>query len=231
MEKESKEKTEKMVLKDTQEQKAYAFAEYSCRDFVEVLAGKAPVPGGGGASALAGAVGMALGHMVGSLTVGKKKYAEVEEEIIQCMKEAKEISDELLFLVEEDARSFEPLSRAYSLPKSTKEEQEKREQVMAAALQEACVVPLKIMETCARAIDLIETFEKKGSVMALSDAGVGAVLLKSALQGASLNITINTKSMKDRKMAENLNRKADSLRETYEKKADDIFLKVRERLQ
>ena len=106
MEKESKEKTEKMVLKDTQERKAYAFAEYSCKDFVEVLAGKAPVPGGGGASALAGAVGMALGHMVGSLTVGKKKYAEVEEEIIQCMKEAKEISDELLFLVEEDARSF-----------------------------------------------------------------------------------------------------------------------------
>lgn len=93
------------------------------------------------------------------------------------------------------------------------------------------MVPFKIMETCARAINLIETFEKKGSVMALSDAGVGAVLLKSALQGASLNITINTKSMKDRKMAENLNRKADSLRETYEKKADDIFLKVRERLQ
>ena len=94
---------------------------------------------------------------------------------------------------------------------------------MEAALVGACEVPLEIMRTCAEAIDLIETFAEKGSKIAISDAGVGATLLKSALQGASLNIYINTKSMADKEAAASYNKEADELRETYEKKADEIF--------
>ena len=202
------------------------FTENSCKDFIDVLASSAPIPGGGGASALVGAIGVALGNMVGSLTVGKKRYVDVEEDIIRCKKEADEIAKRLLELVAKDAEVFEPLSKAYSLPKSTPEELAKKEEVMAVVLKDACEVPLEIMKTCARGLDLMEEFAEKGSRIALSDAGVGATLLKSALQGASLNIYINTKSMKDRVLAQQLNDETDSLRKTYEKKADEIFENV-----
>lgn len=202
------------------------FTDYSCKDFITVLSGKAPVPGGGGAAALAGAIGTALGNMVGSLTVGKKKYANVEEDIIQCQKKADEITAQLLELVEKDAAAFEPLSAAYGMPKNTPEELEKKADVMEKALVGACEVPLEIMRTCAKAIDLIEIFAEKGSKIAISDAGVGATLLKSAMQGASLNIYINTKSMADREAAASYNKEADELREKYEKKADEIFQSV-----
>ena len=102
------------------------FTDYSCKDFITVLSGKSPVPGGGGAAALAGAIGIALGNMVGSLTVGKKTYAAVEEDIIQCKKKADEITARLLDLMEKDAEAFEPLSAAYGMPKSTPEEIEKK---------------------------------------------------------------------------------------------------------
>ena len=200
------------------------FTEHSCREFIDVLASSAPIPGGGGASALVGAIGVALGNMVGSLTVGKKRYVDVEEDIIRCKKEADEITKRLLELVAKDAEVFEPLSKAYSLPKSTPEELAKKEEVMAVVLKDACEVPLEIMKTCARGLDLMKEFAEKGSRIALSDAGVGATLLKSALQGASLNIYINTKSMKDRVLAQRLN--DESLRKTYEKKADEIFENV-----
>ena len=202
------------------------FTENSCKDFIDVLASSAPIPGGGGASALVGAIGVALGNMVGSLTVGKKRYADVEEDIIRSKKEADEITKRLLELVAKDAEVFEPLSKAYSLPKSTPEELAKKEEVMAVVLKDACEVPLEIMKTCARGLDLMKEFAEKGSRIALSDAGVGATLLKSALQGASLNIYINTKSMKDRVLAQQLNDETDSLRKTYEKKADEIFENV-----
>ena len=202
------------------------FTEHSCREFIDVLASSAPIPGGGGASALVGAIGVALGNMVGSLTVGKKRYADVEEDIIRCKKETDEITKRLLELVAKDAEVFEPLSKAYSLPKSTPEELAKKEEVMAVVLKDACEVPLEIMKTCARGLDLMKEFAEKGSRIALSDAGVGATLLKSALQGASLNIYINTKSMKDRVLAQQLNDETDSLRKIYEKKADEIFENV-----
>lgn len=207
------------------------FTEYSCKDFVDILSTKAPVPGGGGASALVGALGTALGNMVGSLTVGKKKYAAVEEDIIALQKKATQLQDQFLHLVEEDARVFEPLSKAYALPKETEEEKAEKDRVMAIVLKDACEVPMQIMEKCCEAIDLIEEFATKGSVIALSDAGVGASFAKAALYGASLNVYINTKSMKDRDLAQGFNARADEMLSTYGKKADAIFENVRGRLQ
>nr|WP_296094854.1 cyclodeaminase/cyclohydrolase family protein [uncultured Dorea sp.] len=207
------------------------FKTQTCEDFIEVLASKAAVPGGGGASALVGAIGIALGNMVGSLTVGKKTYADVEEEIIECKKKADEIAKEFLELMDKDAEAFEPLSRAYGLPKLTPEEAAKKEEIMEEALNVACSAPIEIMKTCAKGIDLIEVFAEKGSRIALSDAGVGATLLKSAMQGASLNVYINTKSMKDRERAGKLNQLADSLRTEYEAKADRIFAEVNSRIR
>ncbi len=197
-----------------------------CRDFVDILASKAPVPGGGGASALVGAIGMALGNMVGSLTVGKAKYADVQDDIIVLKKQADSLQDELLNLVRIDAEAFEPLSAAYGLPKDTEEEKAHKAEVMEQCLRDACAAPLDIMRRCCEAIELHEQFAAKGTAIAISDVGVGVVLCKSALQGASLNVFINTASMLDRRYAEQINTEANRMLEEYTARADVIFTDV-----
>lgn len=207
------------------------FTKGSCEEFVDVLASKAPVPGGGGASALVGAIGMALGNMVGSLTVGKKKYADVEADIIALKEKATALQADFLRLVEADAEAFEPLAKAYGMPRETEEEKAEKARVMAIVLKDACAVPMEIMEKCCEAIDVIEEFAAKGSALAISDAGVGVVFCKAALLGASLNVFINTKSMADKEYAASLNEKADKMIADYSKKADEIFAAVNARLR
>ena len=195
----------------------------SCREFVTVLASNEPAPGGGGASALVAAVGTALGNMVGSLTVGKKKYADVEAEIIALQKKCDALQTELLDQVPADAEGFVPLARAYGIPKDDPD----RPRIMEEATITACQVPMHIMELCCEAIDAIEVFAEKGSRLAVSDAGCGAVCCKAALQAASLNVFINTKSLKNREVAEEMNAKANGMLDKYCAMADDIFASVR----
>ena len=208
-----------------------SFSDKSCSEFVEVLASKAPVPGGGGASAMVGALATALGKMVGSLTVGKKKYAAVEEEMWALKDRCDRLQKDFLHLVERDAEVFEPLARAYSMPKNTEEEKAEKARVMEIVLRDACSVPMEIMEKCCEAIDIIAVFAEKGSVIAISDAGVGAAFAKAALQGASLNVYINTKSMADKALAAELNARCDRMLEEYTGKADAIFDSVLGRLK
>ncbi len=195
----------------------------SCRKFVEVLASNEPAPGGGGAAALVGAIGTALGNMVGSLTVGKKKYAEVEEEIIALKAKCDALQTELLNQVEADDEGFVPLAKAYGIPK----DDPNRDQILEEATITACAVPMHIMELCCEAIGYIEVFAAKGSRLAVSDAGCGAVCCKAALQAASLNVFINTKTLKNREVAEEMNRKANLMLSTYCQKADEIFNEVK----
>ena len=117
-------------IRNKRRKEAMGFSTVPCNEFVEVLASKAPVPGGGGASALVGAIGTALGNMVGSLTVGNKKYADVEEEMWELKKKADELQKELLHLIERDAEVFEPLSKAYGMPRETEEEKAEKARVM-----------------------------------------------------------------------------------------------------
>jgi len=203
------------------------YVDNTCDGFIDILASKAAVPGGGGASALVGAVGMALGSMVGSLTIGKKKYASVEADIIAIMDEAAALQSELLRLVDEDAVAFEPLAKAYGIPKDDPD----RARIMDEALKSASSVPLEIMRACARAIELHAEFASKGSVMAVSDAGVGVLCCKAALQGASLNVFINTGSMADKEYAAAAEAEADALLEKYETMADGIYGSVVARLR
>ena len=201
--------------------------EWTIEQFVSELASKAPVPGGGGAAALGGAVGSALGSMVGNLTVGKKKYADVEERVLQVLSEAERLQQELLYLMEEDSRAFEPWSRAYGMPKATEAERAAKEQVMEVALRDASIVPLQIMETAGQMLDLLEELAQIGSRLAVSDVGVGVQFCRSAVLGASMNIFINTKMMKDRKLAEQLNEKAEQLIAEKSVQADRIFEEVK----
>ena len=199
------------------------FTQNSCREFVSVLATSQPVPGGGGAAALVGAIGTALGNMVGSLTVGKKKYADVEEEMIALRKECDALQTQLLDQVEADAKGFEPLAKAYGIPK----DDPGRPEIMEQATIQACAAPMRIMELCCQALDAIAVFAEKGSRLAVSDAGCGAVCCKAALQSASLNVFINTKSLKNREVAEEMNAKANGMLDKYCAMADEIFASVR----
>ncbi len=205
-------------------------ADKTCNQFIEELASAAPTPGGGGAAALVGAVGIALGNMVGSLTVGKKKYADVEGDIIVLNERAKALEAQLMALVDKDAEMFAPLAAAYRLPKDTPEEQAHKDEVMEQCLYDACSVPLEIMERLADAMDLIVKYAEKGSKMAISDAGCAMILCKAAMQAASLNVFINTKSMKNREEAETYNAKANELLFIYGMKADNIIYEVKEAL-
>ena len=195
----------------------------SCRKFVEVLASDAPAPGGGGAAALVGAIGTALGNMVGSLTVGKKKYADVEAEIIALQGKCSALQKELLDQVEADEKGFVPLARAYGIPK----DDPARAETLEKATVTACQVPVRIMELCCEAMEAIAVFAAKGSRLAVSDAGCAAVCVKAALQAASLNVFINTKTLKDRALAEDMNARCLGMLETYGAMADGIFETVK----
>ena len=203
-----------------------ASAQPTCIRFSEDLASKDPVPGGGGASAYVGALAAALGQMVGNLTIGKKRYAAVEEEIKTVLEELDGLRIELIGLVDEDAAGFLPLAQAYGLPRKTDEEQQHRDRVMETALLGACSVPATIMEKCGQVIDRLDVLAGKGSRMVLSDAGAGAALARAALDAASLNVYINAKSMNDRAAADRITGTADRLRAAFDPKADRIFAAV-----
>ncbi len=204
-----------------------SFADQTIRDFTDKLASKAPVPGGGGVAALVGAVGAALASMVGNLTVGKEKYADVQEDVQILLQKAESIRADLLRLMDEDASAFAPLAKAYAIPK----DDPKREAIMQSALEKAAEAPLEIMRTICRAIDLHKELLRKGSRLALSDVGVGAACCESALMSASLNVFINTKSMTDRGYAEALNMQADTMLQLYcgiaENICEEVFRQLR----
>jgi formiminotetrahydrofolate cyclodeaminase len=203
------------------------FTEQSCAAFVEVLASKEPVPGGGGASALIGAIGTALCSMVGNLTVGRKKYAAVEADVYVILKRAKKLQDRLIALVDEDAKVFEPLAKAYSIPK----DDPGRAAIMEEVLQKACVAPLEMMRCCCESLDLLSELLEKGSTTLVSDVGVGAVCCKAALMGASMNIFINTQSLADKSTVESIENEADSMLEKYGPVADEISREVTRRIR
>ena len=204
--------------------------QQTVNEFLTALSSKRPTPGGGGASALAGALSGALGLMVGNLTVGKKKYADVEADVAAAMSRLEEARDRMVRLAQEDAEVFAPLAAAYGLPAGTEEEKARKAQVMEENLLAASLVPLRIMELAVEVLSDLEELEKKGSVMAVSDVGVAVQFARTAVTGAVMNVYINTKSMKNRDKAAELNRKAEKLLEDGCRKADAVYDRVRQRL-
>ena len=174
-------------------------------NFLAVLSSSEPVPGGGGACGYVAAVGMSLGNMVLALTTGKKKYAEYQEEIEELIVKATDLTKRLAECMDKDAESFKPLAAAYGLPKDTEEQIKEREAITASE------APLSMMELILEAMKLIDRISVIGSRIAISDAGVGITMCEAAMKGASLNVFINTKLMKDRELADDMNFKADKL--------------------
>ncbi len=187
--------------------------------FTDTLASKAPTPGGGGASALAGALGAALGSMVGELTVGKPKYAAVEGQMLALTDRAKALSRELLAMIDADAAAFQPLSRAYAIPKDDPGRADELER----CLRLAADAPMQILRLCCQAVELMEEFAAMGSALAVSDAATGAALCRGALYGAAVNVKVNTKSMADRSYAASVNGEVDRLVAEYGQRAETVF--------
>ncbi len=204
-----------------------AFSDMEINSFNSLLASKAPTPGGGGASALAASLGAALGSMVVNLTIGKKKYAEYEEELSALLSELEKLRLDLEKLIDEDAAAFEPLSKAYAIPKDAPGRDEEMERCLRLAAQP----PMDILRLACRGICIHERLERIGSVMAISDVGTSVVMLWAALYGAAMNVRVNTKLMKDREYAEKLNTEVDELMASHWKIAESVYEKVWERLK
>ena len=188
----------------------------SCDGFLTSLAAKEPVPGGGGAAALAGALGVALCSMVGNYTAGKKSYESVEADVQRMLGEAEAVRLRLTELVQEDADAFYPLSQAYAIPR----DDPRRAEVLEEATTAACTAPLEMMRQVCRAIELLEEMGEKGSKMLLSDIGCGALLCRAALQAASLNVFVNTKTLANRTFAQETEAECDKMLDEYLPRAE-----------
>jgi len=166
-------------------------------DFLDGLASKAATPGGGAAAALAGAMGAALVSMVCNLTIGKKKYADVEEEMKAVLERSEALRARLLDLVEEDVTAFDKVSAAYRMPKGTDEEKAARSAAIQEALKIAEVTPMKTAEACADVLELSVIVAEKGNKNVVSDAGTAAMMAVGGLFSAAFNVKINLAGIKD----------------------------------
>ena len=201
----------------------------SCTDFCDALAAREPTPGGGGAASYVGALAAALCSMVGNYTTGKKAYAAVQDEIGKMLEEAEASRMRLMELVDEDAEAFLPLSRAYAIPKDDPE----RASTLEEATKCACAAPLQMMREICGVVALLEEMGKKGSRMLQSDVACGALLARAALEAASINVFVNTRTLADRSFANATEEEVDEMLVVYVPRAqacaDGIVAALRNR--
>ena len=191
-------------------------------EFLEELGSSSPVPGGGGAAALSGALSVSLAAMVCNLTIGKKRYQDVEEDLRQDLDYLIEMREIFLSFMDKDEEVFLPLSKAYALPNKTEEEKRARALVMRDLLKNAAEVPLRLLELADTVLDTIKDVAEKGSRLAISDAGVSAAFMETCVHGALLNVQINTKAMKDEEMRSYMDGRAQALSASALQKCETI---------
>jgi len=173
-------------------------------NFLDELASNSPTPGGGSVAALAGALGAALISMVANLTMGKKKYENVEEDIKKIISSSEKLRYELSHLVEEDVKVFNNFMATYKMPKETEDEKRIRAEKIQASLIEAAKVPLKVAYKCMDILTLSQEIAEKGNINVVSDAGVAALMADAAIDSAILNVKINLRMIKDEKIKEEI---------------------------
>lgn len=169
-------------------------------NFLDELASNSPTPGGGSVAALAGALGAALISMVGNLTVGKKKYEDIEEDIKKIISSSEKLRYELSQLMEEDVKAFNNFMATYKMPKETEDEKKMRTKKIQEALVEAARIPLKTAYKCLDIMILSQEAAEKGNINVISDAGVAVLMAEAALESAILNVKINLKMIGDEKV-------------------------------
>ncbi len=199
--------------------------------FLDELASSPPAPGGGSVAALAGALGAALTSMVCRLTIGKKKYAEVETEVKTILTQAEALRGQFTSLVDEDTAAFNKVMEAYALPKDSEAQKALRSAAIHEATKEATMVPLEVMKHCIDAMALAENAAAKGNVNSVSDAGVSALMLHAACESAALNVRINLKGFNDNEFVGWKTDELDSLLKTARMMLEEVQSVVTSRLE
>jgi formiminotetrahydrofolate cyclodeaminase len=217
--------------KNLESSKNIKFINYAIKEFIDLLASKEPAPGGGSAAALVGSIGVALSSMVANLTIGKEKFKDKEELMKEIVRKNEKLQKELLELIEKDAEAFNKVADALKLPKNNPEEKEKRKEILENALKEASLVPLEVMKKSLEALKILENTLGNSTPNAVSDIGVSALCLKSAIQSAWLNVKINLVSIRDKDFVYEIQRQAESLLEEGIQLANRIYEEVESVLQ
>jgi methenyltetrahydrofolate cyclohydrolase len=174
----------------------------SVTDFLDEIASNSPAPGGGSVSALAASLGAALSSMVCRLTIGKKNYSDVQQELDQVLKQTEMMRTQFLAMIEEDTEAFNQVIAAYGLPKGTEEQKTRRSEAIQQAMKTATLIPLKLMERCTKALELVQRVVEKGNKNSLSDTCVAALMLQAGCEGAAMNVKINLGSIHDAEFVE-----------------------------
>jgi len=197
--------------------------EKPIKSFLDELASSVPAPGGGSVAALSGALGAALISMVGNLTIGKEKYASVQEEISELLEKSERLRKELTELLEADVRAYTELSQTMKMPRDTEEQKKTREKAMDKALKAATNVPMQIAEACVAVMELCRPAAEKGNINAVSDVGVGMLMAEAGLRSAALNVLINLGWIKDETFVSDNRKKLDDLLADKPSLRDEIY--------
>ena len=198
-------------------------AEMNVTQFADVLASDAPAPGGGSAAALAGALGAALTAMVCELTVHKKQFAEVREDVLAVQAKASQLQKAFLDVMDRDTDAFLVVSNAFAMPKATDEEKAARSVAIQKGLEGCTATPFEMMQLAAQTIELTESLLGRFNTASASDLGVGALSLRTAVQGAWLNVLINIGSLKNKELAEDYRAKGQALVDEVVAAADRVY--------
>ena len=201
-------------------------SKITCEEFAQKLASKEPVPGGGGVAALVGSLGAALGSMVGNYSIGKKKFLGMEAKHQEIIDKSCDLMNKLLELIDEDAENFEPLSKAYGMPKDTPEQAAEKEKVLQICLKVAAGGPIKMVEYIYEAIKLQEELVDISTKIIISDVGCGVQFLKAALYSANLNVTVNLNSINDEEYVKEVSNRMAKLVAEGSVICDKVYAKV-----
>ncbi len=204
--------------------------EKPVRSFLDELASSAPAPGGGSVAALAGALGAALISMVNNLTIGKEKYAGVQDDIKALLKKSENLRKKLADLLEEDVAVYTKLAQTMKLPRDTEEQKTARATAMDRDLKAAADVPLRVAEACVSVMELCRPVAEKGNINAVSDVGVGILMAEAGLRSAALNVLINLGWIKDARYVSETRKKLDALLSGKPALRDEIYELVASKL-
>ena len=205
--------------------------ERTVSQFLDELASNSPAPGGGSVAALAGASGAALSSMVCNLTVGKKKYADVQGEMLAVLQKSEELRREFTQLIDKDTQAFNEVMAAFAKPKSTEEEQLARTNAIQDATKSATLIPLRVMQLCREALHHAKIVALKGNKNSASDAGVAALMLQASCAGAGLNVRINLGGLKDTEFVDQTSRQCLEILHSVEELAREVLSAVEKSIE
>lgn len=198
-------------------------ASMKINKFLSELASNSPAPGGGSVAALSGSLGAALSSMVCNLTIGKEKYADIQNEIKNVFKKSETLRKKLTSLIDKDTESFNDVMKAFKMPKETEEQKKKRTDAIQEGYKNASMVPFETAKTCSEILDVAKVIAEKGNINSITDAAVSAIMTKAGVESAVLNVKINLRSIKDKNFVKDISSNLNKIEKNVTKKTDEIL--------